>query len=63
MKSKGRLGESNVEDLPKVHLRAMPHGRMPAPPAWQFCDWEEGEGTGEVTSAFPQRDLLLLITP
>jgi hypothetical protein len=31
MKSKGRLGESNAEDLPKVHLRAMPHGRMPAP--------------------------------
>jgi hypothetical protein len=63
MKSKGRLGQNNAEDLPEVHLRAMPHRLMPSRPAWPFGDGEEREGTGDVTSAFPQRDLLVLITP
>jgi hypothetical protein len=68
MKRKGRLGENNAEDLPEVHLRAMPYRLvpyrvMPSRPAWPSGDGEERKGTGNVTSAFPQRDLLVLITP
>jgi hypothetical protein len=63
MKSKGRVGENNVEDLLKVHLRAMPYRLMPSRAACQFGDGEERQGTDDVTSAFPQRDHIVLITP